>query len=903
MKLENTNLFQRQVNRRDFITILKTAFEAQSYRYIRQSCQAWLSKYPGDLEITLTLARAYFCEGLYNRAVPILEKLSHADPEYLEVYQLLDAINRRQPLEQVLDICGSLYLLGSDYEVGKILPEWSTVLKTASNLAKQGKIADAEKGTLRASGLKSDLELIAIYHLKLEATKQDDLTLYQLANLYHSRWQDCLQFKLYLAQAKMKSGEENEAVNLLHECVSQDTTGQVAERLWGKDHSYRPIWPETLEIVLDIPIPASVAAKLGLNILAAGEMAPKSTSWIRKEGVRSGDEEHEQGSLLGESLETITRQSQTNSGGNAEKINSTERSQVGRFASQTFQKSKSSLKSVEDAFGRLAKKLRQPEIAKSDGRFPMYIIFSSKTGLAEKYGRQTAAVIDKEMRNLCELLSRREGWGSMVFYPDEAYSTAPLGLNVVDSVDPWKLKLTLADLDKALAKKGEMVGALLIIGGHDVVPFHKLPNPTDDMDQEVLSDNPYSTTDSNYFVPEWPVGRLPGETGQDAGLLLTQIRNLSLQHMDQVQEESWLSRIIEAIRNIWLVGRTITARKGIGTKESFGYTAAVWKMSSRAAFQPIADGQSLMVCPPQYSGNYDPETVLAPKMGYFNLHGMPDSADWYGQREVSDTSSAQDYPVAISPKDIIKNGHSPKIVFSEACYGAYTLEKSENESVALKYLGIGTPAMVGSTCISYGSIMEPLIGADLLAHLFWQKLNEDNLVGEAFMKAKIDFVKEMNKRQGFLDGEDQKTLLSFVLYGDPHYGQASGKKQMKTMLRSKYHEQVKTMNDWEGEIEEEPKVASETILEIKQMVECYLPGIDMTRIRVHRQQVRIENSMDGPDGAYEVMKSAGIERNDTREQVIITVSKEVRDAQHIHRHYVRAKLNSEGKVVKLAISR
>jgi hypothetical protein len=59
----------------------------------------------------------------------------------------------------------------------------------------------------------------------------------------------------------------------------------------------------------------------------------------------------------------------------------------------------------------------------------------------------------------------------------------------VDEIDPWKLKLALADLDQALSKKGAMIGALLIVGGPDVVPFHKLPNPTDDMDREVYSDN------------------------------------------------------------------------------------------------------------------------------------------------------------------------------------------------------------------------------------------------------------------------------------------------------------------------------------------------------------------------------------------------------------------------------
>jgi hypothetical protein len=75
--------------------------------------------------------------------------------------------------------------------------------------------------------------------------------------------------------------------------------------------------------------------------------------------------------------------------------------------------------------------------------------------------------------------------------------------------------------------------------------------------------------------------------------------------------------------------------------------------------------------------------------------------------------------------------------------------------------------VIGSTGIAYGSVNTPLIGADLLGFLFWKNMREGMLAGEALMAAKIDMAREMIRRQGFLDGEDQKTLISFVLYGDP----------------------------------------------------------------------------------------------------------------------------------------
>ena len=76
-------------------------------------------------------------------------------------------------------------------------------------------------------------------------------------------------------------------------------------------------------------------------------------------------------------------------------------------------------------------------------------------------------------------------------------------------------------------------------------------------------------------------------------------------------------------------------------------------------------------------------------------------------------------------------------------------------------------AVVGSTCIAYGAVATPLVAADLLGNYFWQQMKGGRTAGEALMLAKIDMAREMIKRQGFLDAEDQKTLLSFVLYGDP----------------------------------------------------------------------------------------------------------------------------------------
>ena len=118
-----------------------------------------------------------------------------------------------------------------------------------------------------------------------------------------------------------------------------------------------------------------------------------------------------------------------------------------------------------------------------------------------------------------------------------------LGLTPVESGTAWNVKLILSDVDSALSKRGEMIGAVLIVGGPEVVPFHLLPNPVDDQDNDVPSDNPYATRDENYFMPEWPVGRLPGGSGDDASLLLAMLRRYTKNHQKNNYPKPWYRRL------------------------------------------------------------------------------------------------------------------------------------------------------------------------------------------------------------------------------------------------------------------------------------------------------------------------------------------------------------------------
>jgi hypothetical protein len=103
------------------------------------------------------------------------------------------------------------------------------------------------------------------------------LAIRSLAQIYHERWPECLQFLLTLANEYMESGESVLAVDMLHQAVSKDITGQVVKRMWGNRHQYLTVWPSILQAnpagqnsPQSIPIPASIASNLGWNHFATG---------------------------------------------------------------------------------------------------------------------------------------------------------------------------------------------------------------------------------------------------------------------------------------------------------------------------------------------------------------------------------------------------------------------------------------------------------------------------------------------------------------------------------------------------------------------------------------------------------------------------------------------------------
>jgi hypothetical protein len=199
----------------------------------------------------------------------------------------------------------------------------------------------------------------------------------------------------------------------------------------------------------------------------------------------------------------------------------------------------------------------------------------------------------------------------------------------------------------------------------------------EDADSDVPSDNPYASRDSNYFVSDWPVGRISGGSTHDSGSLLKIIREIINRHDPKAIGFAWYYQIIQYIQELF--------RRGLYKKQSsFGYTAAVWRRASQSVYRSIGNPDEMMVSPPIHAcesaegaytdtpmnGNGDgngnnTSCLLLPeaRLGYFNLHGVPDGSEWYGQCDPTLPEDGPDFPVAMRPQDIRNSGSAPRLVF------------------------------------------------------------------------------------------------------------------------------------------------------------------------------------------------------------------------------------------------
>jgi hypothetical protein len=844
--LTNTQAAEgKPLSRHQIIKILRSALQVKEYRFARHIAEHWLEKFNGDLQVETLQAQALFQDGRSDLAVPLLKKIINTDPEYITAQRLLAFASVRLPYSTVQNAKSSVYALGGNGVKKAESETWGVTLKDAQKAKINKEYGNAEKLFQQSLSEESNTPLPAALYLKFATFKYDAQTAQVLADQYLHRWPDSLSCMLILGDLLIKGGQVDRGMSTMQQAVSLDVAGQVAERLWGKNHPYTKMWPDNPAVTLPLPIPAAVTAELGWNRLEKGEYAPSHKSNDESSSKFSGND--------------------------------------------TFEE-------IQDKFEAMASKVNPSSFGVADGRFPVYIMLSSMEGLIRQYGAESLPEINFAIKNIVKSTQELRSWDARLILVDEAKYTDQYQLPPAIPTDPKSIQAFVVGLDEALGKRGEMIGAMLIVGGPQVIPFHQLPNPLDDSDPYVLSDNPYASDDENYFVPSWPIGRAPGEAGSNPKALIRQLANIVTHRNMQSENLSWIEKLIHFIKkNLFLLPSYI--------QPSFGYTAEIWQRSANSVFRPIGKPEAMEVSPPTNSESLAAYAMAPANLAYFNLHGIEDGSEWYGQRDPLETQDGLDYPIALVPSDLMNGSRPPQIVFSEACYGANIVGKKVEDAICLKFLEAGSMAVIGSTCTSYGSLEPPLIAADQLGKLFWNFLNEGFPAGESLRRAKITFIREMQTNQGYLDGEDQKTLLSFILYGDPlAHPKISHNQISKNTVRYEMDEtQLNTICDKENghtHHNHDETIPEDVMEEVNMIVSKHLPGMKAAKIHLGSPRIACDGHFCPTDQTGS--KSVGRYHN---QRQIITLSKEINQDNHKHRHYARITLDDKGKLKKLAISR
>ena len=328
--------FEHPITRPTVVSLLYTALRLKQYRFVRQSALLWLATFPGDLEINLVLAQAMFGEERFSSIATIVDDLCAKDPEFLPVQQLRTQPQITKSQEVRVTAFASLYAMHGSSRTGVTLPEWAQLTWGARQAYLAGDLIKAEQLIHQALVTEPPSPIAAILHMQIARATGDRSAQHNLAEVYHSRWPDCLQFKLYLAETLVQSGDEAGSVSLLHQCASQDAVGQVATRVWGQTNPYRSLWPTQMEIMFDVPVPATLAAAMGWNQLGGGpqpEPRPVAHAVDHKAPIEPN---HMPADML---------------------------------------------RQIQDEFERIGRRLRRPGAGRSDGRFPVYVILSTKRGL------------------------------------------------------------------------------------------------------------------------------------------------------------------------------------------------------------------------------------------------------------------------------------------------------------------------------------------------------------------------------------------------------------------------------------------------------------------------------------------------------------------------------------------
>jgi len=358
----------------------------------------------------------------------------------------------------------------------------------------------------------------------------------------------------------------------------------------------------------------------------------------------------------------------------------------------------------------------------------VHLVLAPRRRFAELYGPAFPAVAAA----LDAALGARETAGAPTLAYDPAAGLPELGIAPA-ALDQAALVAQLGALAGALAARGAIIESLWIVGGPAAVPFGSLPNPLPDSDGALRCDWVYGLADTAAPLARWPVGRTPD--AEPPGLLAALLHRVAAAHRAGPRPPA----------------------------PPLAIAAERWAAVTEAVLARAGAGGVLRVAPPLRSGGAELKAMGGARLVYCNLHGVRRSAAWLGQ-----PAGDSELTPAVAPADVEGLDLRGAAVISQACYGARLGPAPDGPSLAPALLRAGADAVIAPLGLSYGAFAPPPVASDVLAAALIAALGTPAArLGPATLAAHAAFLRELVLRRGQPDAEDVKTLLGFVVFGDP----------------------------------------------------------------------------------------------------------------------------------------
>jgi hypothetical protein len=299
---------------------------------------------------------------------------------------------------------------------------------------------------------------------------------------------------------------------------------------------------------------------------------------------------------------------------------------------------------------------------------------------------------------------------------------------------------------------------LVLFGGDDVIPMFKVENPSHnwkgDWDRKLPTDNPYATSkpflpsdvDPPYLIPERVVGRIPdmhanGDPAWLVDYLATAIH--------------WKSRSARFYRETYAICSSDSSGPG--------------KEFMQSISKPVS---KLFVSPPTRDISTSARRRLSARLHMIRCHGNPLDAAFWGH-DPDEENEEKAWKRAITSTTLKARLQPATLVGTMCCYGAQifspTLRHARSHRkwpLASTYLRRGALAFVGSTKRAWlgGDRMD---SADWLVADYLKRVLGGASIGRAFLESKQKHLGFQLENGQSIDRPDQKTLIEYVLLGDP----------------------------------------------------------------------------------------------------------------------------------------